>query len=189
MKKILALTLALLLLIGMTACGSTEPEGTEPPAGNETAAPTSGNETPVTDPVETTPPAAEEGYSFLLKEIKLMPGAVFDESQMPENSGKFEVPSCAIEGTDILYNYNVVEVTVFDAGQEPVIYSIYLLDANTPTDEGLYLGDDVATVESIYGTDYTEENNTLIYEKGNTQLRIMINNDAVFNIEYRAINI
>lgn len=186
MKKILALTLALLLLIGMTACGSTEPEVT---TGNDTPAPTSGTEAPATDPEETTPPAAEEGYSFLLKEIQLMPGAVFDESKMPEHSGKYEVPSCAIEGTDILYNYGVVEVTVFDAGEEPVIYSIYLLDANTSTDEGLYLGDDVTTVKSIYGTDYTEENNTLIYEKGNTQLRIMINNDAVFNIEYRATNI
>lgn len=184
MKKILALTLALLLLIGMTACGNTEPEVT---AGNDAPVPTSGNEPPSTDPAETTPPAAEEGYSFLLKETKLMPGAVFDESQMPENSGKFEVPSCAIEGTDILYNYEVVEVTVFDAGEEPVIYSIYLLDANTSTDEGLYLGDDVATVESIYGTDYTEESNTMVYEKGNTQLRIMIDNGAVFNIEYRMI--
>ena len=184
MKKILALTLALLLLIGMTACGSTEPEVT---AGNDAPVPTSGNEPPSTDPAETTPPAAEEGYSILLKETKLMPGAVFDESQMPENSGKFEVPSCAIEGTDILYNYEVVEVTVFDAGEEPVIYSIYLLDANTSTDEGPYLGDDVATVESIYGTDYTEESNTMVYEKGNTQLRIMIDNGAVFNIEYRMI--
>ena len=186
MKKILALTLALILLIGMTACGSTEPEVT---TGNNniSADPTTGDETPATDPAETTPPAAEEGYSFLLKETKLMPGAVFDESQMPENSGKFEVPSCAIEGTDILYNYEVVEVTVFDAGEEPVIYSIYLLDANTSTDEGLYLGDDVATVESIYGTDYTEESNTMVYEKGNTQLRIMIDNGAVFNIEYRMI--
>lgn len=184
MKKILALTLALLLLIGMTACGNTEPEVT---AGNDAPVPTSGNEPLSTDPAETTPPAAEEGYSFLLKETKLMPGAVFDESQMPENSGKFEVPSCAIEGTDILYNYEVVEVTVFDAGEEPVIYSIYLLDANTSTDEGLYLGDDVATVESIYGTDYTEESNTMVYEKGNTQLRIMIDNGAVFNIEYRMI--
>ena len=184
MKKILALTLALMLLIGLTACGNTAPEVT---TGNDTPAPTSGSETPANTPEETTPPATEEGYSFLLKEIELLPGAVFDESKMPENNGKFEVPSCAIEGTDILYNYGVVEVTVFDGGDEPVIYSIYLLDANTPTDEGLYLGDDVATVESIYGTDYTQEGTAMIYEKGNTQLRILIDNGAVFNIEYRMI--
>lgn len=183
MKKILVLTLALLLLIGMTACGSTEPEVTEPQG---TSAPTSGNKTPTTDPVEAQP---AEGYSFTLQGIELIPGAVFDESKMPENNGRFEVPSCAIEGTDILYNYEVVEVTVFDAGQEPVIYSIYLLDANTPTTEGLYLGDDVATVESIYGTGYTQDGTAMIYEKGDTQLRIMIDNGAVFNIEYRATNI
>ena len=182
MKKILALTLALILLIGMTACGSTEPEVTN--------APTSGSETQTTEPQATeAPAAAEEGYGFTLQGIKLIPGAVFDESKMPENNGKFEVPSCAIEGTDILYNYDVVEVTVFDAGEEPVIYSIYLMDANTSTTEGLYLGDDVATVESIYGTDYTDENGTMVYAKGDTQLRIMIDNGAVFNIEYRATNI
>lgn len=189
MKKLLALTLALLLLVGMTACGGTEPEVTTPVSENETPSPTSGTEPSATQPEETPGAPAQEAYSFTLKETKLIPGAVFDESKMPEHNGKFEVPSCAIEGTDILYNYGIVEVTVFDGGQEPVIYSIYLLDANTSTDEGLYLGDDVATVESIYGTDYTLDGTAMVYEKGNTQLRILINNDAVFNIEYRAANI
>lgn len=187
MKKILALTLALLLLLGLAACGGTEPEAK--PTENNTPAPTSGSETPVTDPENPPEIQTEEGYSFTLQGIKLVPGAVFDESKMPENYGKFEVPSCAIEGSDILYNYEVVEVTVFDAGEEPVIYSIYLLDANTSTDEGLYLGDDVATVESIYGTDYKEDGTAMVYEKGNTQLRILIDNGAVFNIEYRMVTV
>ena len=189
MKKILVLALALLLLIGMTACGGTEPEVTTPASESETPAPSSGTEPPATEPEETPGAPAPEAYSFTLKETKLIPGAVFDETQMPEPNGKYEVPSCAIEGSDILYNYGIVEVTVFDAGQEPVIYSIYLLDANTSTDEGLYLGDDVATVESIYGTNYTQDGAAMVYEKGNTQLRILINNNVVFNIEYRAANI
>ena len=177
MKKIFVL--ALVLLLGMTACGKTGPEATA-----DIPVPTF-----QTEPVETSGVSAEEGYSFLLKEISLMPGAVFDESKMPEHNGRFEIPSYTHNGADILYNYNVVEVTVTEAGEEPLIYAITLMDPNTATDEGLYLNDDAATVKSIYGTDCKEENNTLIYEKGNTQLRITIVNDAVFHIEYRMITL
>ena len=35
------------------------------------------------------------------------------------------------------------------AGSGEVIYSVFILDANTPTPEGLYLGDDTARVRSF----------------------------------------
>ena len=195
MKRILALLCCLVLLTGLTACGSDELSEermiTRPP--EEAAVPMMVEAAPEPTETETTEAAAEAApvnlgnYTFEFDGVELIPGVPFDPSVLPAAESVYEVPSCAIEGTDILYNYNVVEVTVFDAGQEPVIYSIYLLDANTSTDEGLYLGDDVATVESIYGTDYKEDGTAMVYEKRNTQLRILIDNGAVFNIEYRMI--
>ena len=92
MKKIFVL--ALVLLLGMTACGKTEPEVTA-----DVPAPTS-----QTAPAETPDVSEKEGYSFLLKETSLMPGAVFDESKMPEHNGRFEIPSYTHNGADILYN-------------------------------------------------------------------------------------
>ncbi len=180
MKKILALTLALMLLVGLTACGGTEPENTQP-------TPPTGNENPATDPVKTPEVQTAEGFSFPFQGMDLIPGAAFDKSAMPEALSQFEVPSCAIEGTDTVYNYDIIEVTVFDDGTTPLIYSIFVMDANTPTAEGLYMGDAVATVESIYGTDYTENGTEMVYEKGNTELHLLTDNGFVTSIEYRMI--
>lgn len=186
MKKIFALLLALCLLTGLTACNSQNPNTTQPP--ETTVTPESTNP-PGTDSGVTQPPQSTdgEGFVYTLSNIPLIPGTVFDESKMPEAASVFQVPSCAIEGTDNVYNYNTVEVTVFDDGKAPVIYSIYLVDPNTATDEGLYQGDDLAAVERIYGTEYTKNGAELVYQKGSTQLRIIVNNDVVTSIEYRMV--
>ena len=117
---------------------------------------------------------------------KLIPGADFDPADLPEADSVFEVPSCAIEGTDNLYDYGTVEVTAFNDGDGEIIYSVYIKDANTPTDEGLYIGDTLEQVSSIYGTDRTENGNELVYTAGKTLLVIIVENDTVTSIEFRA---
>lgn len=186
MKKFTVLLLALCLLTAFAACDSQNPGTTNPPETSNVPASTN---IPETVSGETQPPQNqdEEGYAFTLNGISLIPGALFDESKMPEAASVFQVPSCAIEGTDNVYNYNAVEVTVFDDGKAPVIYSIYLVDPNTATDEGLYQGDDLAAVERLYGTGYTKNGAELVYQKGSTQLRIILSNDAVTSIEYRMV--
>lgn len=99
----------------------------------------------------------------------------------------YEVPSCAIEGTDNLYNYDTVEITAFNDGNGEIIYSIYIVDANTSTDEGLYIGDDLEQVNAIYGTERTENDNELTYQKGDTLLILIVENNIVTSIEYRAV--
>lgn len=174
MKKLIAMLLALTLAAGMTACGGA-------PA-----------ETPkTTDPVKTQdetgePQTDDKVYSFTLADFQLIPGADFDPADLPEADSVFEVPSCAIEGTDNLYDYGTVEVTAFNDGDGEVIYSVYLKDANTPTDEGLYIGDTLEQVSSIYGTDRTENGNELVYTAGKTMLVIIVENDTVTSIEFRA---
>ena len=174
MKKWIAMLLALTLAAGMAACGGA-------PA-----------ETPkTTDPVksqdETGEPQTDgKVYSFTLADFQLIPGADFDPADLPEADSVFEVPSCAIEGTDNLYDYGTVEVTAFNDGDGEIIYSVYIKDANTPTDEGLYIGDTLEQVSSIYGTDRTENGNELVYTAGKTLLVIIVENDTVTSIEFRA---
>lgn len=176
MKKLLCLLLSLLLLMSLAACGST-------PA----------NETPDTTPdtqvdIEKDEVSApEEGYAFTISEVSLTPGQEFDAEALPEADSTFEIESCAGQGTDTVYSYPEAEVTVFDDGDKGAIYSVYLLDPNTATPEGLYLGDEKAQAETLYGTDYEEEDTELVYTKGQTQLRIMVEDDVVTAIEYRLI--
>jgi hypothetical protein len=61
------------------------------------------------------------------------------------------------------------------------------VDIDTTTTEGLYVGDDLAQVEALYGTDYTENGPELIFTKGNTELRLLMEDGMVSSIEYRMV--
>lgn len=184
MKRTIIWIFILSLLAALAGCGGQSEEPTEPVvAGGSTTAPITSS-TAATQPGEETD---TKEYSFMLQGKALVPGAAFDESTMPAAASIYQVPSCAIEGTDNVYNYETIEVTVFDDGKTPVIYSIYVLDANTPTPEGLYLGDDLAQAEKLYGKDYTQNGAEIIYESGKTQLRLILDGGYISSIEYRMV--
>lgn len=184
MKKIVILLLAALLVVGLAACGADVTTG----ATESNNSSTSGNNQ-TTSPTESTGDntVPEEYFCFTYQGVELIPGALFDASVLPEPESTYEVPSCAIEGMDVVYNYGTFEITVFDDGTKGVIYSIYMIDANTPTNEGLYMGDGADTVLSLYGGEYTEDGTQWTYVKGDTMLCVIYNNDCVVSIEFRMV--
>lgn len=178
MKKIIAILLCLMLALSLTACGEAAPEqvitrATEAPAGTVDAA----------EAVEA--PGVNQPYGFLANGILLVPGTAFDASVLGQASSSYEVPSCAIEGMDVVYNYDSFEVTAFNDGTGEVIYSIYLLDPNVTTPEGVALGDDVEAVVAAYGGDYEEDGTSYTYHAGGTNLVIIFQDSTVASIEYR----
>ena len=177
MKKLICILLAMALLLTVTACGTA--------AGGQGSGDKDGNgdkDGASTDPTEG---VVAEGFSITFADVKLVPGAAFDAAALPAASSITEVPSCAFEGTDKAYNYDVFELTAYNEGNGEVIYSIYLIDANTATDEGLYLGDDLARAEELYGTEYEKVDNQVTYTKGNTLLILILQGDSIISIEYR----
>lgn len=178
MKKLLCVLLSLLLLMSLAACGGA-------PA-NDT--PETTLETKVhVEKDEAVNPEDKGAFSYTFQNVTVTPGAEFIQDEMPAADSTFEIESCAGQGVDTVYSYTEAEVTVFDDGDKGAIYSIYLLDPNTATPEGLYLGDEKSQAVTLYGADYAEEDTELVYTKGNTQLRIMVEDDAVTAIEYRLI--
>ena len=186
MKKLIAILLTLALAASFAACNSAPASTTAPiQNNNEADATTQAADSSDETNAATQPAAAAEDFYFMLADVKLVPGAAFDPTALPEANDKFEVPSCAIEGTDNVYSYDTVELTAYNDGNGEVIYSIYIIDIDTPTTEGLYLGDDRATVEDIYGTDYEDNSGELVFTRGLTQLRILVDDtDQVVSLEY-----
>ena len=187
MKKILALTLAIMMLLCFTACNKTS--GTDMPQITMGA---QEYETSVaTDPSQeaTEGQTTETGavYAFEYEGVKLQPGTAFDASALPEATSTYTVPSCALEGTDNVYNYDTFEVTAYDEGKGEFIYSIYFIDPNLTTPEGLALGDTLDKAISLYGDGYTQEDSAYTYVGGNTMLVIILQNDAIASIEYRMV--
>lgn len=186
MKKLISLSLALIMLLCFTACGQEQPNdvpqitiGAQQPT-NAAIKSTEGQE-------DTQPQENETPYSFTYEGVELIPGMAFDASKLPEAASTFEVPSCALEGTDNVYNYETMEVTAFNDGTGEFIYSIYLLDPNLTTPEGLALGDTLDKVVSLYGDNYTEEGTSYTYESAGTMLIIIMQNDTIASIEYRLV--
>ena len=191
MKRVLAILLTIALLTVLVGCDKkeqpkdTQAQTTAAPAVETTNAPE--EETTVV-PEETTAPEQvvdEDVFSFTYQGVALVPGNAFDSAALPEAESVYQVPSCAIEGTDNVYSYGDIEVTAFNDGNGEVIYSVYIVDANTPTAEGLYIGDTLDQVIAVYGEDYTQENGQVTYQKGNTLLVIILDGDYVASIDFR----
>jgi len=188
MKKYIALFVALMMALCLTACGEEEPSGdqqitlgadvTEATKGaDETEAPVQGG--------QIVPGGAV--FCFAYEGVDIIPGEAFDAAALPEAASVYEVPSCALEGTDNVYNYELFEVTAFDEGEGEFVYSIYFIDPNLTTGEGLALGDDLAKVVELYGEGYEDMDGELVYTNMNTQLRLILENDVVVSIEYRMV--
>ena len=183
--------LSILMLLALTACG--EPaDKTETPTGtvadNTTAVEDTTTAEDTTAAAEDTTAGSDEqepGFVFTFEGVELTPGQAFDAAALPEANSVYQVPSCAIEGTDNVYNYGTIEVTAFDDGNGEVIYSVYIMDANTPTNEGLYIGDTLDHIVAAYGEDYTREGNQITYQKGDTLLIIILGGEYVQSIDFR----
>jgi hypothetical protein len=191
MKRVLAILLTIALLTVLVGCDKkeqpkdTQAQTTAAPAVETTNAPE--EETTVV-PEETTAPEQVvdvDVFSFTYQGVTLVPGNAFDSAALPEAESVYQVPSCAIEGTDNVYSYGDIEVTAFNDGNGEVIYSVYIVDANTPTAEGLYIGDTLDQVIAVYGEDYTQENSQVTYQKGDTLLVIILDGDYVASIDFR----
>ena len=124
-------------------------------------------------------------FGFLYEGVTLIPGEIFEPSLLGEASGFSEQENCAFGEKARIYNYELFELETYVEGEEERIYSIYFIDPNLPTTEGLCLGDTVDSMKSLYGEDYEMVGTSYDYTGGDTVLSIITQNDVVIGIEYR----
>lgn len=173
MKKYIAALLAVLLLVGLAACG--QPQTEQSQTDGETQATDS---TPAADP-------AGDPFVFTYEGVDIVLGADFDASKLPEAEYVFSQANCALNGEDVIYNYGAVEVTTYKEGESEIIQSVYIIDPNLPTPEGLALGDALTRVTELYGTDYAVVGDEWQFTKGKSILAILVQDDFAASIEYR----
>lgn len=188
MKKWIVMTMAALMLLSLTACGDGDNDGAQQitlaaQSGNNAEETTAAQETEGSN----TPVVGDGVFSYIYEGVELIPGEAFDTTKLPAAASSYTVPSCALEGTDNVYNYETFEITAFDDGNGEQIYSIYFIDPNLTTAEGLALGDDVSAVLDLYGDGYEVDGTAYIYYRSNTLLSIIVENDTVVSIEYRLV--
>lgn len=174
MKKLIAILLVLTMALSLIACGNK----TEDPGALEITKAATEPEADV---------AAEVKLQFVYEGVTMIPGQAFDASAMPEYDSLYTVPSCALEGTDNVYNYGGFEVTAFDQGEGEFIYSVYIVDDSVATPEGLKIGDTVQDVVELYGTEYQDNDGEYIYTQGEVMFIVLFEGDSVVSIEYMLV--
>lgn len=181
MRKLIAMLALLVLVLTLTACGA------DAEMNADLVITRAAEETEIAQEENVQTEAVKEEFCFVAEGVELIPGSDFDPTVLPEAASLYTVPSCAIEGTDNVYNYETFEITAYDDGTGEVIYSIYIIDPNTTTPEGLALGDSLDRVLELYGDDYQLNGAAYDFYGTETMLSIIVQNEAVASIEYRMI--
>ncbi len=176
MKRTLNILLSVMCAFAICACGTET-------GGGEIISHRTESQNEITTEAEVTS-NAEQAYAFEYEGVLIIPGEEFDEKALPEPQSKYSVPSCAVEGTDDVYNYGSFEVTVCTTKDKSFVYSIYIIDTEVSTSEGLSIGDQISKADDLYGSNYQTENGGRIYTSGATSLNLMVENDTIVGIEY-----
>lgn len=75
-----------------------------------------------------------------------------------------EAISCAYDGLDKSYSYDNIDVYTYPDKDIDRVSEITIYGGDAETGKGLKVGDTVKRMEELYGTGYSEEGITLIYE-------------------------
>ena len=126
----------------------------------------------------------DENFNVSYLGVDVTPGIPYDRNSIPEEGTYSEIPSCAFEGTDNVSTFSHVEITSAQINGVESVYSVYFLDPEVQTQEGVMISDERAKVIEKYGNDYEEVGNKITYTKGQVQLSFIIENDLVTSIEY-----
>lgn len=123
-------------------------------------------------------------YTILDEGKNMTPGQAFSSETFGEAQSLSEIPSCAFQGTDKVYNYGSYEITTSDINGQETIYSTYLLDDTIATPENVKIADDMNSMINAYGENYTQNGSEYIYTDGIVNLSFIIENNTITSIQY-----
>lgn len=117
------------------------------------------------------------------QEVKL--GENFLELNLPEASNVYEAESCAFDGMEKTYTYDNFEIGTYPIDNNEKIVTIYIMNPEVTTKEGIQIGDTLEDLKEAYGEDYETADASYIYKKGKTTLTFVMNDNTISSIEYR----
>lgn len=104
--------------------------------------------------------------------------------QLGEPVSYFESTSCAFEGLDKIYTYSSFEIETYPVEDRDYISTIILKDDSIATQEGVYIGDSSEKLQQNYGSEYTERDGMIVYEKDGMELCFIVRNTEIVSIQY-----
>ena len=172
MKKLICLILAVITVLCVTACGS-----------SQSATNNGGSQS------SNTPVAATDGYVFNCNgtKIAMHADAAPIIAALGEPKTYTEEASCAFTGLDKTYFYGSFYVQTYPVGEKDYIFGVWFADDSVTTDEGVYVGMPQADVEATYGAESFNGSNAYVMTKGKSTLTVIIKDGVVSSVQYDAV--
>lgn len=166
----LALGMAVVLALTLTACGDREPTDNGESKDNR----------------ETSDRAEATTFSILYNGVRITPGTSASEAlgRLGNTlSEPQEVFDCGAGNSRMYYRYASVELyTMKRADGTEIVDQIELKDDLSQTEKGISIGSTESEVRAAYGTPSQEKNGTLTYTSGDQRLILDVKDGKVTNI-------
>ena len=160
MKRILALTIAAMLLLG--GCGVKENNDSKKPAEH-----------------------TEKGIQIGGVTLNIG-GVLTDEKKeaLGEPISTSEAPSCLYEGFDIVYEYEGFTLQTNQQSEDEIVCILTVETEKYPTAQGVKVGDTAEAVREAYGEAEEDTKYYLTYTVDNTAITFSLSSGKVSAIEY-----
>ncbi len=129
----------------------------------------------------------KSSFSININNKKFNLGNNLSDLNLPETDEIYEIDSCAFEGKEKTYTYDNFEITTYPHDNKEEIISVYFLNSEMTTEEGIKIGDTVELMKEKYGENFNQADNSYVYTNGDTTLTFIVNNNLITNIEYDLI--
>jgi len=179
-KRILSATIIAVLAFIAVSCSKGTPETTT--TASETSVETTVGSTTAGELKDT----EEVQYSFVYNNVTLTPNAKSEEliEKIGEEYQYFETNSCAYLGKDKVYTFANFVITTYPSDDGDFISCIEITSDAVSTSEGIYIGDKMEKVISVYGNDYKDSGSSITYTSGKTSISFIPDGDNVDTILY-----
>ena len=78
-------------------------------------------------------------------------------------------------------------MTTYQDGDQEKVYSVYFIDDQIATPEGVKIADDISAMTNAYGENYVQNESQYVYTSGNVELEFLVENDIITSITYTLV--
>ncbi len=188
MKKFITLLLSLGLFLTLAACTDTPDSGEDTKSNeNETTLDVTDDTTADSDTTAENPPAQSgDTYEISLSNgltVNIGGDAAAFISEAGEPIDYMEAPSCVNEGYDKVYVFDGYSISTSpDESGNEYISELSLLSDTVLFGNGLSIGSGAAELDTLFGTNYTEEFGIRTYTLSAVRVSAIVDSDVVIGL-------
>lgn len=105
-------------------------------------------------------------------------------SKLGKAASVSSAPSCHGEGEDKTYEYNGFTIYTYPSGGNDLVLEINVQSSAIPTSKGIKAGSSLNDVTAVYGNNYTNDGNYIVFSSGIKTLQFFMSGNTVSEIDY-----